>query len=248
MINQWSEQILNSIFDVIIVTDGDMKIIDANNALHEIGYDQNEVIGKSILDFVVDRADFQKAFETVRDDNGIDRQDLRLQVTKKDKSLYFADLSIRKIRTTQEENYLLVFHDVDERAKARRALEEQKSIIENALQEADRLRKESEDAKIALQVANEALAKKQQLTEAELQKEQGFRLTSQKTSFQKNFAIIMAVLVAVALILPYISGFITVSDKLTDHTANLSLLLIQTLGIIAGALFQANKQEKDGHD
>ena len=245
MLSDWAGQILNSIFDVIMVADGDMKILDANSAIQEIGYTQQDLVGKSILDLTQNKEELGKAFQAVKDDNGIDRQDLRIQVLKKSGELYYADLSIRKIRTTSVEDYLCVFHDVDDRAKARRALEEQKSIVEQALADAERLRKEAEDSKLALEVANEQLARRQALTEAELQKEQGFRIAQQRTGFQKNFAIIMASLVALALLLPYISGFITVSDKLTDHTANLSLLLIQTLGIIAGALFQANRKENE---
>lgn len=123
---------------------------------------------------------------------------------------------------------------------------------EAARDHAIQLKSEAEVAKIMAEAsgakladANEQLAKRQAATEEVLQHETTFRLNSQKTDFQRNFAIIMAILVGVALLLPYFSGWLNVGDKITDHTANLSLLLIQTLGIIAGSLFQSNRKDQN---
>jgi len=246
MIQDWAEQILNSIFDVIVVADGNMKILDANSAIQEVGYTQKEFVGMSILDLTANKDEFAKAFQIVKDDNGIDRQDLRIQVAKKDGTLYYADTSIRKIRTTEVEDYLIVYHDVDERAKARRALEEQKSLIESALQEADKARKDAEDAKAKLEQANQQLAQKQAVTEQQLMQEKEFRIQQNRFGIQQRLATMLVFLIGGAIFMPYLFRlFYVVDQNMANATGNALLLLINGLMIIVGGLFSRRQNDKE---
>lgn len=237
MIKDWSEAILNSVFDIIIVVDDKLTIVDVNDASASIGYSLQDLTGKSIYSLTPDPTNLQALFKVVIDDNGIDRELKRMQVMKGDGSTYYADVGVRKIPSTVEEDFLVVMHDVDDRAKARQALEEQKRIVEEALQQADDLRREAEESRLQLEVANVQLARKQEITEAELEKEQTFRLTTQKTGFQKDLTRILAILIALALILPYLSGFLVIETKVLDGSNNLGLLLLQILGVAVGYLF-----------
>lgn len=246
MLSDWAGQILNSIFDVIMVADGDMKILDANSAIQEIGYTQQDLVGKSILDLTQNKEELGKAFQIVKDDNGIDRQDLRIQVLKKSGELYYADLSIRKIRTTSVEDCLCVFHDVDDRAKARRALEEQKSIVEQALADAERLRKEAEDSKLALEVANEQLSRRQAVTEQQLMQEKEFRIQQNRFGIQQRLATMLVFLIGGAIFMPYLFRlFYVVDQNMANATGNALLLLINGLMIIVGGLFSRRQNDKE---
>lgn len=240
--DEWAKTIVDSVFDVILVVDGEMNVIDVNHQVGETGYVSDEVVGKSIFDLLVRPDDIKEQLKVVVDDNGIDDGLVRTEIKRKDGTTYWSDTGIRKLTGTKEIDYLFIFHNVDERHKARRALEEQKAIIESALQEADRLRKEAEDSKLALELANEQLSKRQALTEAELMKEQTFRLNSQKTDFQRNFSTVLVGLVAMSIVLPYLSSFWTVAEKITDNTSNLTLIMLQLLGIVVGAIFGAQKK------
>jgi PAS domain S-box-containing protein len=250
MIQDWAEHILNSIFDVIVVADGNMKILDANSAIQEVGYTQKEFVGMSILDLTANKDEFAKAFQIVKDDNGIDRQDLRLQVAKKDGTLYYADTSIRKIRTTEVEDYLIVYHNVDDRAKARRALEEQKSIVEQALADADKARKDAEDAKLALEVANKRLEEKQVVTEQQLLQEREFRIQQNKFGIQQRLSLMIGILVGCAILTPYVFRiFYPVDQNMANSTGNALLLLIGALvSIVSGTFNRRQEDKKEGEN
>lgn len=249
MINEWSSTIVNSIFDIILVVDHDLKILDTNSAVQEYGYRKEDLLGQTFLDLTVDNASVRKAIpELVATAKRGVRELRRFEAIKSDGTKFWVDLSANEIEATEATDFLLVLHDVDERAKARQQLEEQKTRIEDALREAESLRRDAESNRVKLELANQQLSDRQKIVEDALREEQKFRLTSQKTNFQKNFAVIMACLVAFALLLPYASAFTSLSEKLIDTTGNLSLLLIQTLGIIAGALFQSRQKDGGGSD
>jgi len=247
MLEKWSSIVLDSIFDIIIVVDEKLNIADVNNAVREIGYSKEELIGQSVLDLIVDGAGFRKSLgELILEAKKGTRSLRRFEAIRKDSGRIFVDVAAREIETTDNVDYLITLHDVTERALARKELEEQKTKIELVLKETESLRKEADENRIHLQIANRQLEDRQQATEEELKREQMYRLTAQRTDFQRNFAIIMSSLVAFALILPYSSALFAVSEKLIDTTGNLSLLLIQTLGIIAGALFQQGRKDGNG--
>lgn len=239
MQQRWSETILNSIFDIIVVVDHKYIIVDANSAIETIGYTIEDLQGKSLFDFTPDDNELKVMLTDVITDNGLDRVTKRINVYKKDGTTFVSDTVISNIKNNGDDiptNVLCVFHDVTERAIARKALEEQKKIIEASLQEADRLRQEAVEAKKQLQEANAKLT-------GDLLKETEFRMNSMKTSFQKTFSTYLIALVALALLLPYISGIMTIETKILDNTSNLSLLLLQTLGIIAGYLFSTSRNK-----
>lgn len=247
MIGNGADKILDSIFDIIIVVDADLKITDTNASVAEAGYTKEELIGQSVLDLLLDNAGFRQAVpvlvEAAKQGN---RELKRFQALRKDGSLYWVDIAISEIDSTEAVDYLIVFHDVDERAKARKELEEQKARVEAVLQETDKLRKEAEDSRLQLQLANEQLAKRQAVTEKALEEEQRFRLSSQRTGFQKTFITYLALLIGVSLLLPYLGMIGFLSEKITDSTGNLSLLLIQALTGVSGFIFgrQTGKEEE----
>lgn len=247
MISDWSEQILNSVFDVILVVDGAGAIIDANNAVQEIGYTPAGLAGKQLVSLTEDPDPLRDCIDKVaswRDE----KCGARVRVRRADGSTYFADVSIRQIETTAEVDYLVILHDVDERARARKALEEQKALIEAALHDADQARQEAEQSKVALQEANDKLRRQQAITQQELEAEKAYRLKSQQTGFQKQFALILIGLIAFSLILPYVGSFVGTAEKVADSTNNLSLLLVQTLAAVAAFLFNREKRPGDGGD
>ena len=250
-IKLWAGLILDSVFDVIFIVDHELKIVDANSAVTGIGYTREALIGQPITDLTVDNAGFRVAVKelSAAAKEG-DRELRRFEAIRQDKSRYWVDVSISEIETTETEDYLITFHDVDERAKARKELEEQKAKIEAVLQETDKLRKEAEASRFQLELANEQLAKRQEITEAALQEEQKFRLSSQKTGFQKTFVTYLALLIGISLLLPYLGMISFLSEKITDSTGNLSLLLIQALTGVSGFIFgrQTGKGESAGND
>lgn len=248
MIDQWAGTIVDSIFDVILVTDQELKILDSNTAVIELGHEKAGVIGKSIFDLMADPLAFRQAFpELVKAAQEGRRELRRMEALRKDGSRFWVDISATEIETTSETDYLIVLHDVDDRAKARKELEEQKSRIEAVLQETDRLRKEAEYSRSQLEVANSELAKRQLVTETALLEEQKIRFSAQKTGFQKTFVTYLALLICASLLLPYLSMLGFISEKITDSTGNLSLLLIQALTGVSGFIFgqrSGKEQEK----
>lgn len=238
-------KILDSILDIIVVTDGDLKIIDVNGAVASAGFDKSDLIGYPVTDLVVDNHGLRTAvpelIESAR--NGL-RDLRRFESVRKDGSKFWADISVSEIDDTEELDYLFVFHDVDERAKARKELEEQKARIEAVLGETEELRRQAELSKLELAQANELLAKRQEMTEKALLEEQQFRLSSVKTGFQKTFVTYLAVLIGASLLLPYVGILLGAGDKVTDNTANLSLLLIQAITGVSGFIFGQRSSDK----
>lgn len=246
MIDQSAGKILDSIFDIVIVVNKDLKIIDTNSAISLTGFTKEEVIGNLATDLVVDNAGLRRVIPELVAvaKNGL-RDLRRFEAVRKDGTKFWVDISANDIDDTHDDDYLIVMHDVDERAKARKELEEQKAKIEAVLLETDKLRKEAESNRLQLEIANRSLEQRQQVTEAALLEEQRFRLTSQKTDFQKYFARMLVILVGLAIVIPYVSGFISVETKILDGSNNLALLLLQVLGIAVGSLFGQSNSKKD---
>ena len=249
MIESSAGKILDSIFDIILVANADLKITDANASATEAGYTKEELIGQSVLDLIVDNVGFRQAMLQLVESAKLGHRELkRFQAVRKDGSLYWVDVAINEIESTADQDYLIVLHDVDERARARKELEEQKSRLEAVLLETEKLRKEAEESRLKLQVANDQLAKRQEVTEKALEEEQRFRLSAQKTGFQKTFVTYLAILIGVSLLLPYMSMISFLSEKITDSTGNLSLLLIQALTGVSGFIFGRQTGKGDEKD
>lgn len=238
--------VVNSIFDVILILDDKFQVTDANNAVGDLGYTLEDVVGKPIYDLAADRDQMAKAMNDLILASAQGKRDpVRLQVKRKDGSLFFADIFAREIETTVELDYLAIIHDVDDRAKARAALEEQKKIVEHALAQADELRRQAEQSKADLQIANDLLAKRQAATEAQLAKEQEFRLQQGKTDIQRRLVILLVVLVGAGMIIPYISRFFYTADQtMTNSTGQVLLLLVNGLMITITSMFRGKGQEE----
>lgn len=228
--------IINTVLDIIIVADNALKIKEVNHSVTTIGYTQTELIGKNFIDITPDTAIVNELFKTVKDDNGNDFDTKRIEIRKKDGTLYHADTSIRKMRNPDgsDEDYLILIHDVEERFQARK-------VLEDTLAETKKLQED-------LAKANIELERRQAVTEKQLAEETKFRLAAQQTDFKKDFSKIVALLVAVSLALPYAAAFFPVSEKISDSTANLSLLLLQVLGVISAALFAQQASKKNGDE
>lgn len=228
--------IINTVLDIIIVADNALKIKENNHSITTIGYSETELIGKSFIDITPDAAIVNELFKEVKEDNGIDFASRRIEIRKKDGTLYHADTSIRKVRDPEDmlDDYLILVHDVEERYQARKALED-------TLAETKKLQED-------LAKANVELEKRQVATEKQLAEETKFRLAAQQTDFKKDFAKVVALLVAVSLALPYVTAFFPIPEKISDSTANLSLLLLQVLGVISAALFAQQANKKNGEE
>lgn len=248
MIEKYAELVLDSVFDAIIVVNKDYFIIDANKAALDLGYTIEKLKGTNINDLIDETTDnFVNAMNDViaQSERGI-REVKRFRFIKPDKSILYMDVTVKKIESDDGIDYILSFHDVTERFFARKELEDQKARLEEVFKETERLKAAAEESNIKLNIANEQLEKRQAVTEAALQKEQELRLTSEKTGYQKMIVGWMIVLIAFVMLLPYITGLISVSDKAVEGSVNNMPLLIQILGIGIGAMFgqQMEKQSK----
>lgn len=251
MIRELAEKVIDTIYDVVIIVDDKLNVTDANNAISSFGYSKEDLIGKPVLDLIIDNRGFREVFpELIQKAVTGERKVVRFEAVRKDGSKLWVDITASAIDATPVIDYLLTIRDVDERHKARKELEAQKVKLENVVSETEKLRKEAEESRLQLQLANEQLAKRQAVTEAALAKEQEFNLSSQKTGYQKHIIQWMIVLIAFSLVLPYLSNFFGLmpDSKITDGTSNLSLLLLQVFGIAVGAMFgqqyEKNKKEQ----
>lgn len=229
MIRELAEKIIDTIYDVVAIVDSNLDITDTNSAVASLGYTEEELLGKSLL-MLLDKGQELKAVfpELIAKSTGGERKVVRFEAIRKNGSRLWVDITASAIDAAPVQDYLVTIRDVDERAKTRMELEEQKKKLESVLTE--------------LRLANDQLEKRQAVTEAALAKEQEFNLSSQKTGYQRTIVQWMIVLIAFALILPYAPYLIGVSindTKIMDGTNNLSLLLLQVFGIAVGAMFGA---------
>ncbi len=124
---------------------------------------------------------------------------------------------------------------------------------EAARDQAELLRTQAEDAAVKLEDANQKLAgansqlqERNDLTEAKLKHEQDMRAQQSKADFQKNLAMYLVALIAVALVLPYVfSVFKPIGQELSSSTYNLTLLLINGLMIAVGSIFNRRENDKE---
>lgn len=247
MINELASKVVDSVFDVLVIVDESLHILDCNSSVTDLGYTKEELLGKPITDLTIDNAGFRRAIPELAKAAREGKRELRrFECLTKDGSHIWADVAVQEIDATEALDYLITLHDVTERALARKELEEQKAKLESILTETETLRKEADDNRFQLQLANEQLAKRQEVTEKALEEEQRFRLSSQKTGFQKTFVTYLALLIGVSLLLPYLGMIGFLSEKITDSTGNLSLLLIQALTGVSGFIFgrQTGKEEE----
>lgn len=247
MINELAAKVIDSVFDAILIVDESLHILDCNNSVTDLGYTKEELIGKSIVDLTLDGTGLRKAIPELAHEAKADRRGLRrFECLTKDGKHIWVDIAAQEIEATAALDYLVTLHDVTERALARKELEEQKAKLEAVLLETEKLRREAEASGFQLKLANEQLAKRQEVTEKALEEEQRFRLSAQKTGFQRTFVTYLALLIGVSLLLPYLGMIGFLSEKITDSTGNLSLLLIQALTGVSGFIFgrQSGKEEE----
>lgn len=110
---------------------------------------------------------------------------------------------------------------------------------------AQELQKSAEANEKKLAELNQKLAAKQEITEAELEKERDFRLQQSKTSLQAQLTSYIVMLVALVVILPFLTQiFFPISDALISSVFNLALILCGALTSIIGALFQSKKEQE----
>ena len=246
MIRELAEKVIDTIYDVVIIVDEKLNVTDANQAISSLGYSKDELLGKPVLDLLIDNRGFREVFpDLIKRAATGERKVVRFEAIRKDGSRLWVDITASAIDATPVIDYLLTIRDVDERAKTRKELEEQKVKLESVLSETDRLRREAEESKNQLELANEQLAKRQAVTEQALAEEQKFRLTSKQADYQKTVIMALIGLVAFAFILPYLSHIFGVTEtKVLDGTSNLSLLLLQIFSIAIGALYGQNQASK----
>lgn len=248
MLKELAEKVIDTIYDIVFIVDANLNVTDTNNAVSSLGYVESDLVGKPFLDLIVDNRGFREAFpDLIKKASEGERRVVRFEAIRKDGSKLWVDITASAIDATPVVDYLLTVRDVDERAKQRKELEEQKSQIETVLKETDKLRKEAEESKLQLQVANEQLAKRQALTEAALLEEQKIRLNTQKTGFQKSLAFILAGLVLISVLLPYSTALLDVQEKVIDSGANFTLILLQILGQVVAYMF-GRESKKDSKD
>lgn len=247
MINELASKVVDSVFDVLVIVDESLHILDCNSSVTDLGYTKDELLGKPITDLTIDNAGFRRAIPELAKAAREGKRELRrFECLTKDGSHIWADVAVQEIDATEALDYLITLHDVTERALARKELEEQKAKLESILTETETLRKEADDNRFQLQLANEQLAKRQAVTEKALEEEQRFRLSSQKTGFQKDLSRMLVALVALAIVIPYVSALLPVETKILDGSNNLALLLLQVLGIAVGSLFGQNTSKQGG--
>lgn len=124
------------------------------------------------------------------------------------------------------------------------AIDRELALNLQTLADAEKARDSAQENEAKLAILNEELAKKQLITEAQLVQEREFRLKSQQTGFQKQFSLVLVALITFSLLLPYLGAIFSVSEKVSDATNNLSLLLVQTLAAVSAFLF--SRQKRDG--
>ena len=61
MIQEFAGKILENIFDVLVIVDQDLTILDLSDSVADLGYTKAELTGKSILDLVIDNRGFREA-------------------------------------------------------------------------------------------------------------------------------------------------------------------------------------------
>lgn len=246
MIRELAEKVIDTIYDVVIIVDANLNVTDANQAIASFGYSKDDLLGKPVLDILVDNRGFRDVFpEMIEKASQGERKVVRFEAIRRDGSRLWTDITASAIDATPVIDYLITLRDVDDRYRARKELEEQKAQLESVVAETDRLRREAEQNRLELKIANETLEKRQKITEDALAEEQKFRLTSKQADYQKTVIMALIGLVAFAFILPYLSHFFGVTEtKVLDGTSNLSLLLLQIFSIAIGALYGQNQASK----
>lgn len=239
MIRELAEKIIDTIYDVVAIVDGDLNISDTNSAVASLGYAEEDLLGKPLLN-LFDKKDWvniKSVFpELISRSAGGERKVVRFEAVRKDGSRLWVDITASAIDATPVVDYLVTIRDVDERAKTRIELEDQKKRLEAVLTE--------------LRLANDQLEKRQAVTEAALAKEQEYNLATQKTGYQRAILQWMIVLIAFVFALPYLSSIVFQYDpnnffqKAVEGSVNNMPLLIQILGIGFGAMFGAQAVDK----
>lgn len=129
--------------------------------------------------------------------------------------------------------------------QSREQLDRDLSMQMRTLEEAEEAKREAEKARDIANELNTQLEAKNRRTEADLAHEREVRSRQDKTNFQRQFATYLIALIAGVMLLPYVGAAFSAPEKLMDSTGNLSLLLIQTLGVIAGFLFNRRQDEEE---
>lgn len=242
------------------------------------GYKIEEVKGKSILDLTEDSEDRRIAELYVKMLLSAESDDLRIgkiKAIRKDGKVFTCDLNISEVKNG-DSTFVLVFHDTSDADQASEALKAQKALVDKALGEADKLRQETIKANERLQAQQtqlqKALNEAQQLrdqevinkrqieefnkqlqaqnaaTGAELAKEQEARLKQQNQQTQARFATYLIVLVGVFFLTPYLAGLLKTPESVIEIAKQAILIILGTLGIVAGSLFNAqqNQQQRQG--
>lgn len=232
MIRELAEKVIDTIYDVVVIVDANLNVTDANSAISSLGYSKEELVGKPVLDLIIDNRGFREVFpELIKKAATGERKVVRFEALRKDGSKLWVDITASAIDATPVIDYLLTIRDVDERHRTRKELEEQKKKLESVFAE--------------LQVANEQLQKRQAITEQALAEEQKFRLTSKQADYQKSVIMALIGLVAFSFSLPYLAPLFGVTEaKVLDGTNNLSLLLLQIFGGAVIALYGKSQIDK----
>ena len=130
--------------------------------------------------------------------------------------------------------------------KSKQSLDADAELMFKTLQEAESAKNEALARQQQLDELNKELQVKNSVTEAQLDKERQFRLLQDKTDFQKVIAYILAILVGLSVILPYIAKiFGEVPNELLSSTNNIALLIVQGLMIVVSGTFQRKNNESN---
>ena len=112
-LNAFNENILESIKDVVLVLDNDMNIIKANSAYKSL-YNKNEEAKISIRDFLK-RSDADHQFydvleNAIKTQTGFTNKEAELETTGDNKRIF--EVTCTPLQNSDEENFLLVMHDI----------------------------------------------------------------------------------------------------------------------------------------
>ncbi len=126
-----SEEQIRTIFNSIPIPLGltrisDGKILFANPSVADlVGYNLNEVMGKSILDYYYDPSNRQELLEKVKKDGSVGNHEIL--VRKRDGSPIWLIISLRPIKYYKEDVFILAAYDITERKRAEEIIKESES-------------------------------------------------------------------------------------------------------------------------
>ncbi|MEM9687170.1 MAG: hypothetical protein AAF934_09655 [Bacteroidota bacterium] len=112
--------------------------------------------------------------------------------------------------------------------------------------EAEQLRKESENREARLKVLNEKLEQQHRLSELELIEERKARHAEKRLNFQRLLIYVLGGLIGLSIVLSHVSNAFAANDTVLNLTKDAIILLLQIFGMAASYVF--GSQQKKGEN